>query len=325
MTLGEFDLIRRYFKPLAAGFPGALELGDDAALLAVEAGEQLVVTTDVVVEGVHFLPGDPPADIAAKLLRVNLSDLAAMGAVPLAYTLNTAFPAWIDEPWLAAFAGGLAEDQRAYGIHLAGGDTVSTPGPLTLGVCAFGRVATGRALRRSAAKAGDEIYVSGTIGDAALGLAVLRNAISGDADGFLVERYRRPRPRTTLGPRLVGLARAAIDVSDGLVADLGHVCEESGMSAVLRAAEVPLSDAARAVVAANPGMLTTVLTGGDDYELLFTAPAGAAASLTALAAELGIPLARVGAIVGPGNPPSVSVVDGGGCALNLDSAGFRHF
>ena len=176
-SAGEFGRIDRYLKPLAAGFPGALGLTDDAAVFGIPADRELVITTDALVAGVHFLPDDPPADIAAKLLRVNLSDLAAMAADPLAYSLVTSLPADIGDDWLAAFAAGLAEDQQRYGIHLMGGDSVSTPGPVTLSVTAFGLVPKGQALRRGTAGADDLVFVSGTIGDAALGLRVLQGKL----------------------------------------------------------------------------------------------------------------------------------------------------
>src|SRR5215467_10312150 len=239
---GEFDLIARYFRPLAAGREGALGLPDD------------------------------PADrIARKMLRSNLSDLAAMGAKPLAYFMTCCFPRPLEESWLAGFAAGLAEDQREFGIALMGGDVTATPGPLTLSVTALGTVTPGRELRRSTARAGDLVAVSGSIGDAALGLAVVRGRIPREESlSPLVSRYHLPQPRLALGKRLAGLATACMDVSDGLVGDLGHICEASGLGAAIDAPRVPLSEPARAILAREPRWLKTVLTGGDDYELLFT-------------------------------------------------------
>lgn len=294
----EFSLIARYFAPLAANFPGALGLKDDAALVDVPAGERLVVTVDAVVAGVHFLPDDPPDLIARKLLRVNLSDIAAMGARPVAVLLAAAFPRDTTRDWLDRFASGLAADCRTYGISLIGGDTVATPGPLTLSVTAIGRVARDCELRRSAAQAGDRIYVSGTIGDAALGLKVLKGElrVPEAAAQHLIDRYRLPQPRVDLGCRLAGLAHAALDISDGLCADLAHICEASAVAAVIEAGRVPLSAAARAALAELPELVGAVLGGGDDYELLFTAPPQVEQRLSELSRTLGLPLTAIGYI-----------------------------
>ena len=310
---------------MAKGAPGALGLGDDAAILELEAGENLVVTTDTLVAGVHFLDEDGPDAIARKLLRVNLSDLAAMGAIPVAYTLNCAFPDAVDDAWVEAFAGGLGDDQRRFGIHLVGGDTVAIPGPLTLTVTAFGRVKKGTELRRSAARAGDGVFVSGTIGDAALGLRALQNRLADIAPELrqaLIGRYRLPEPRTALGPRLIGLAHAAIDVSDGLIADLSHICERSGLGATIEAKLVPLSEAAAAAVHSDPALLQAAITGGDDYELLFTAPAEAAEALDRLGGEIGVPLTAIGLI---GDGAGVKVLDASGAEIHLGRQGYTHF
>src|SRR5713101_1677789 len=224
--LGEFERIRRFFAPLAG--PGGLGLLDDAALVEFRSGRQLVVTTDAIVAGVHYLPEDPPALKTRKLLRVNLSDLAAMGARPLHYLLTTALPAELGPEWLARFAQGLDEDQRRFGVDLLGGDSVSTAGPAVLSLTAIGEVMAGKEVRRSSARPDDLIWVSGTIGDAFLGLSLLRGAYSdlmSEHRDYLVRRFRIPDPRTDLGPLLSGLAHAMIDVSDGLLADLGHICE----------------------------------------------------------------------------------------------------
>lgn len=323
---GEFDLIARCFAPLASREPGALGLLDDAALLTVPPGQQLVVTTDAVVAGIHFLPDDPPELVARKLLRVNLSDLAAMGARAVAYTLVTAWPPGADLPWIEAFARGLAEDQDEFGIALVGGDTVSTPGPATFAVTAFGLVDTGKALLRSGAKPGDGIFVTGTIGDAALGLRVLRGEIGGlspEHAAALIDRYRLPRPRLSVGTSLLGLVRAGMDVSDGLLADLGHICETSGVGAVVEASEVPLSDAAQAAIGDDAERLAVVLTGGDDYELLLTAPPSAAGYLADVASQSGVPIRRIGRI--EEGAPEVTVLDNSGAPLVFPIQGFRHF
>ena len=321
--IGEFERIARFFAPLAA--PGALGLTDDVALIDGPDGEEYVLSTDAIVEGVHFLPDDPPDLVARKLLRVNLSDLAGKGAAPVGYLLMTALPRSRDEDWLAAFAAGLAADQSAYGIGLLGGDSTSTEGPATLSATVIGRVARGRAILRSTAKPGDLVYVSGTLGDAALGLLALQGELPGLDSAhraFLADRYRLPQPRLTLGQRLVGVAQATMDVSDGLVGDLGHICETSGVGARIQAAALPLSPATRAVVAAEPARLAAVLGGGDDYELLLTVPAGKAAAIPMLAAETGVPLTHIGRIeAGKG----VTVLDATGKAIPVPVAGYQHF
>ena len=325
--LGEFGRITRFFKPLAAGFPGARGLRDDAAVFGVPEGRELVVTPDAMVAGVHFFPDDAPADIAAKLMRSNLSDLAAMGAEPLAYTLVTALPRGLDESWLEGFAAGLGEEQRQFGIALAGGDSVSTTGPITMSVTAFGLVPTGRALPRWGGRPGDRVFVTGCIGDAALGLEIAygRLDIPDEETGAqLLRRLRRPDPRMTVGPRLIGLASGAMDVSDGLVADLGHLCEESGCAALLRTGMVPLSDAARDAIDGDPARLALAITGGDDYELLFTAPPSARDARAALAAHSGVAITEIGELT-PGLPGEVTVLDGAGASLPLTRRGWDHF
>ena len=347
--IGEFELIQRYLKPLAAGAPGAFDLSDDAALLAPPPGRDLVVTADAMVAGVHFLADDPPDLVARKLLRVNLSDLAAMGAEPTGYLLAASWPESIGqvtgqdtrgptgesedrvedegEPWIAAFAAGLAADQAEFGVVLLGGDTTRTPGPMTLSLTAIGSVPAGRCLRRSTARAGDLVFVSGSIGDGALGLEVLRDGLPRlppEHAADLADRYRLPRPRLALGQRLLaeGLASAALDVSDGLVADLGHIAGTSGLAAVLEAAAVPLSPAAQAALAAEPERLRQAITGGDDYELLFTAAPAQSAALAAVAEALGLPLTRIGAM---SQGQGVRVRDAAGAEMSLEHAGWTHF
>ncbi|PWC33082.1 thiamine-phosphate kinase [Azospirillum sp. TSO35-2] len=329
--LGEFGRITRFFKPLAAGFAGARGLRDDAAVFGVPEGQELVVTTDAMVAGVHFLPDDAPGDIAAKLLRTNLSDLAAMGAAPLAYTLVTALPRGTGEAWLEAFAAGLGADQERFGIGLAGGDSVSTSGPITLSVTAFGLVPAGRALPRWGGRPGDRLFVTGTIGDAALGLQIAFGALDvpdEETRGHLLRRLRRPDPRTTVGPRLIGLASGALDVSDGLVADLGHLCEESGCAGLLRADVVPLSPAARGAIDGDPARLALALTGGDDYELLFSAPPAAREALARLAADSGVAITEIGELLPAGTDAeagAVTVLDTAGAPMALPHRGWDHF
>jgi thiamine-monophosphate kinase len=322
---GEFALIARHFRPLAEDVPGALALADDAALLDPPPGRTLVLAADAMIAGVHFLPEDPPGTIGRKLLRVNLSDLAAMGADPLGYLMTTALPPDMTPDWLDAFARGLKEDQRGFGCGLLGGDTVSTPGPLALSLTVVGSVAPGRALTRAGAREGDLVWVSGTIGDGALGLLALTDRLPALAEAdraALAERYRLPRPRLALGRRLFGLATACLDVSDGLVQDLGHLCRAAGLSAELDAALVPLSAAARAAIAVDPALFARCLTGGDDYELVFTAPGTAAGTLERLAAETGIPLARIGRMI-PAIGTEVRVLREG-TELPLERTGWSH-
>jgi thiamine-monophosphate kinase len=319
MAEGEFEFIARHLRPLATA-RGALDLTDDAALLDPTPGMQLVLAKDAMVAGVHFLEGDPPGQIAQKLVRVNLSDLAAMGAAPLGCLLALARPGGIEEDWLAEFCAGLAADNAEFQIALLGGDTVSTPGPLTLSLTAIGEVPHGAALLRSGGRPGDDVWVSGTLGDAALGLQVLRGEleVAGDARACLVERYRLPQPRLALGQALRGIASAAIDVSDGLVADLGHILEASAAGAELRADQLPLSSAAHDL----PGARDAALAGGDDYELLFTAPVERRAEITALARKLDLSLTRIGSIRAGSD---LSILDARGQKIEVATPGWQHF
>ncbi len=321
--LDEFARIARFFAPLAG--TGALGLTDNVALIDGPPGTQYVLKTDAIVEGVHYLPDDPPMQVAQKLLRVNLSDLAAKGAAPLGYLLTTALPPSHDEAWLEQFCKGLAADQAAYGIFLLGGDTVMTPGPTTLSVAAIGTVAAGRAVLRSGARAGDIVHVSGTIGDAALGVLAAKGqelGIGAAEKAFLVDRFRLPQPRLNLGARLAGLASAMMDISDGLAADFGHLCAASGLGGVIEAARVPLSPATQAALARDPARLATVLGGGDDYELLFTAPAGATPALAAIARETGVAVTAIGRVE---HGTGVRVLDQAGREIALAVKGYEHF
>lgn len=318
---GEFSLIARHFRRLAG--PGSLGLTDDAAVFDPPPGRQLVAAADAMVAGVHFLPDDPPDTVGRKLLRVNLSDLAAMGAAPLGYLLTVALPRGTPEAWIDAFAAGLAADNAAFGVHALGGDTVSTPGPASLSLTILGTVAPGAALLRGGAKPGDRLWVSGTLGDGALGLRVLRGELAPDPDGHLARRYRLPEPRLALGAALAGVATAAMDVSDGLAQDLGHLCRASGCGAVVEAAAVPLSGAFRAALAADPALLALALGGGDDYELLFAAPPGRSAEVLARAAAAGTPVTPIGAFTA--GPPAVSLRGADGAPLPPLPGGWSHF
>lgn len=286
--LDEFTRIARFFKPLASGYGGALGLGDDAALVSVPEGHELVVTADAMVEGVHFLMNQSPESIARRLLRSNLSDLAAMGAVPHAYMLVTSLPQHVAGVWLEAFTRALHEDQHLFSCHLIGGDSVSTKGPITLSITALGLVPVGAALRRTIKKplahaASFDLYVTGTIGDSALGLQLVLDKKVGGLDSadeeYLKQRHLAPTPRLKEGIFLREHALAAIDISDGLVADCEHIAEQSGLEIIINAADIPLSPAAQKALAADPALLETVLTGGEDYELAFVAEPGDAAML----------------------------------------------
>jgi thiamine-monophosphate kinase len=326
----EFALIANHFAPLSRGFPGAYGLRDDAAVIAPSPGCELVVKTDAIIGSIDFPPDEPADLVARKALRVNLSDLAAKGAIPRAYLLDLMLPHPIDEVWIAAVAAGLAHDQAEYGVHLIGGDMSATPGPVTIAVTAIGETPMGRIIRRGGARAGDGIFVTGTIGDASLGFSVLRGRLpelSTEPAAFLIDRYRLPQPRATLGPRLIGVATAALDISDGLVADLRHLCDVSMLSAIIDSPGVPLSDAALAALAADPSMLTTVLTGGDDYEILFTAAPAEAGAIAELARTSGVPITLIGRMIAPSGEArcDVRVLGSDAQPMTLVSEGWTHF
>jgi thiamine-monophosphate kinase len=311
----EFALIARHFRPLAG--PGALELQDDAAVLTPPPGRDLVLTADAMVAGVHFLPDDPPDLVGRKLLRVNLSDLAAKGATPIGYLMTVSTPRATPDAWFAGFASGLAQDQREYGVSLLGGDTTSTPGPISLSLTILGHVAPGQAVHRAGARPGDSIWVTGTIGDGALGLAVARGKLQ-DPSGYLFSRYQLPQPR--VGLAIAGIASAGMDVSDGLVQDLGHLCRAGGLAAEIDASLIPLSEPARV---AGPDWLATCLTGGDDYELLLAVPPAREAALRRGAQTAGLPVARIGGFCS--GPPSVTVRGPDGQPMTLPTGGWSHF
>lgn len=281
-------------------------------------GEEFAISTDTMVENVHFLPDDPPETLGRKLLRCNLSDLAAMGARPHAYTLNVTVPCGgkHDENWFAAFSRGLADDQKHYGVHLIGGDTTSISGPLVLSATVFGLLRHNTALRRNTARPGDDIWVTGTIGDAALGLLVLQGKLQ-DPSGFLVERYRLPRPRT--GLYLHGIVSAAMDISDGLIQDCGHIAAESGVQLVLETQAVPTSAAADTL---GQEWLMRRLCGGDDYELLLTCAPERSEALQAACQIADIPIHRVGTVrAGSGT----RVLDAQGFEIIPEQGGWQHF
>ena len=323
---GEFETIARLFRPLAEGAPEARALADDVAVLPPRPGFDLVVTQDAMVEGVHFLPDDPLDTVAKKLLRVNLSDLAAKGAEPYGYLLTTAWSPRCGWAEREAFARGLAEDQARYGIRLFGGDTVATPGPLTLSLTALGFAPHGRALSRSGARPGEVVLVTGTIGDGCLGLRALSGGI-GDLEPehrqALAGRYRLPEPRTTLAGLLREHATASADISDGLVADAGHIAEVSGVGIVLDLERTPLSRAAQAWLGRQgdqPAALAELASGGDDYEVVFTASPERLEALQHAAAGSGTALTVVGRVVEGGGVEARFQ----GAPLAVGSGGWRH-
>lgn len=323
MPSGEDDLIVRYFKPIATD-PGALGLADDAAILKV-GGDDLVITTDAIVEGVHFLSGDPPETVARKALRVNLSDLAAKGAAPAGFVMSLALRN-ADEGWLASFARGLSDDATGLGCPLLGGDTVATPGPLTISITAFGRVPPGEMILRNRAEPGDRIVVSGTIGDASLGLAILTGKVAvGDSAvrEMLLGRYRMPQPRIALAESVRKFARAAMDVSDGLAGDLAKLCAASGVSAVIDAGSVPLSDAARGLMEQGRTCLESVVSGGDDYEILCTIAETSFGDFARSARSVGVAVTSIGTIVAGNMLPKWLDAEGGEIALPRLS--YSHF
>jgi thiamine-monophosphate kinase len=298
----EDHLIAKYFRPLATA-PGAFGLEDDAAIITPPPGCDLVLTTDGVIAGVHFFPHDPPGLIARKVLRMNLSDLAAKGARPVGFLLSIALPPPIDEKWVAAFADGLGADAEHYGCPLLGGDTDHTPGPLAVTVAAFGTVPQGKMVRRTTVKVGDVVAVTGTIGDAALGLLRHKDNIldkrwvlSVEESDYLKLRYLLPEPRNALAEAVLSCASAAMDVSDGLVGDLAKLCRASGVAAEIDVARVPLSDAAQTALAADPTLIETILTGGDDYEILLTLPPQRLDAFRAAAQKADVEVTEIGRV-----------------------------
>ena len=322
-------MIGRYFKPLATA-PGELGLSDDTAFYTPPEGHDLVLTADAIVSGIHFLPDDPPETVARKALRVNLSDLAAKGAHPAGCLLTLALPDGAVEEWLPAFASGLQSDCDLFVCPLYGGDTVRTEGPLWLSVTAVGILPRGTMVRRAGAKPGDRIVATGTIGDAALGLRMLRDldligqwSLSDDEAAHLAGRYRVPQPRNALADAVRAFASAAMDISDGLVGDLGKLCNVSGVSAWIEALSLPLSAAAGNALAVDPGLIEAIATGGDDYEILAAIPAERLPAFRELASAAAIPVTEIGEIVA-GHAP-VQVFGADGTALTFVRGSFSHF
>ena len=320
----EDDLIARYFAPIAG--PAGLGLRDDAALLRPPPGRDLVLTTDALVAGVHFFADDPPDAIARKALRVNLSDLAAKGAEPVGFLLDLGLPGDWTADWLAAFAAGLGEDAATYGCPLLGGDTVKTPGPLTLAITALGAVEPGCMPPRFGVKPGDRLYISGSIGDAALGLRLRlgQGPALEEADRrHLLERYLLPQPRLALAAAMARHANAGMDVSDGFVGDLSKMLRVSGVTARVDLARLPLSPAAAAAIAAEPSLFAIAATGGDDYELLAAVAPKSCAAFEAAAASAGVAATCVGEAFAGGQAPYF--LDRDGREATFPSGAFSHF
>lgn len=320
----EDDLIALYFAPLAGA--AGLGLNDDVALLAPPVGRDLVLTTDALVGGVHFFADDPAGAIARKALRVNLSDLAAKGAEPIGFLLNLALPSDWTAPWLEAFASGLGEDATLYGCPLLGGDTVKTPGPLTLAITALGAVEAGRMAARTGVRAGDRLYVSGTIGDAALGLRLRLGQgpeLAEPHGRHLLSRYLLPQPRLALAPAMAAHAHAGMDVSDGFVGDLAKMLRVSGVTACVDLARLPLSPAAAAAIAADPALFEIAATGGDDYEILAAVAPNESAGFEAAAAAAGVAATLIGEAFAGAGPPRFIGRDGRETAFARGA--FSHF
>jgi thiamine-monophosphate kinase len=320
--MDEFDLIRRYFAPLATS-PGADGLRDDVAEIArLENGMGLIATKDAIVEGIHFLPDDPLGTVAQKLVRVNVSDIVAKGGKPDAALLALVWPKGRLHEQLGDFSRALGADLARWGAHLVGGDTTSTDGPLTLTLTLLGKVGPRGPVRRSGAKAGDDVWVTGTIGDGWLGLKAATGgfgALSAEARNLLVSKYRVPEPpRLPLADLVAAHASGSIDVSDGLVADAGHVAEASGVKLVIEAARVPLSAVAEGYLTNAKADLRALLTGGDDYQTLFTAPASARPPIDASGLAT-----RIGQV---GQGAGVIVLDTAGNPVDFEGfRGWRHF
>ncbi|MFT5574844.1 MAG: thiamine-monophosphate kinase [Bermanella sp.] len=315
MALSEFDLIRRYFAPFKTSASVVTGIGDDCAVLSLSPGYELCTSIDTLVEDVHFPAQTDPQGLGWRCLAAAVSDLAACGAKPLGFCLAITLPA-VDEPWLASFANGLASAADHFNIPLVGGDT--TRGPLTLSLQVFGEVASGAALLRSAAQAGDQVWITGCLGDARAALDFIDQAAAGNV---FYDSYYYPQPPVQFAPSLIGLAHAAIDISDGLLADLGHILTASAVGADIQLDDIPLSAALRGGYPLKQAQ-TYALTGGDDYQLCFTAPPRLTGTLRALAQEQGIALTSVGSI---SEWRGLRCLSAAGEPLTFDQPGYRHF
>ncbi|MCZ4280135.1 thiamine-phosphate kinase [Kiloniella laminariae] len=328
MEKSEFDLIKSYFAPLASGYEEAFDLLNDAALISEKPQASTVVTMDTLIAGVHFLMSDPAGDIARKCLRVNLSDLAAMGAAAFGYSLSMAYNSQIDVGWVKEFTTALGEDQQRFSCHLIGGDTVVTPGPLTITITCFGSVARHQCLKRNTAEVGEDVWVSGDLGDSAAGLKLLNKELDvsdAEARAQLIHRYRVPEPRCDLGIELLqnAISRTAMDVSDGLLADLGHIARASNIAVELYEDKIPRSAAFSALMSSSPDLgLALAVTGGDDYEIVFTSDPAQEQAIQELSRKLSLKLSKIGKVV---SGHGVRLICRNGKTFLPTKAGWTHF
>jgi len=320
--MNEFEMIQQYFLPLTMGRKEAEGLQDDAAILDIPEGYDLVISSDTLNGGTHFLKKETPAHIAHKALRVNLSDMAAMGAQPLCYQMNLAFSQFPDEEWVKGFSAALLSDNEAFGVFCSGGDTTVAEGPLLVSITVTGLVPKGQAVKRSTAQAGDLVVLTGPIGQAAVGVKILLDVLEIENSEAFLEAAHKPTPRTTISDEICKYARAAVDVSDGLIADLGHVCQTSGVSATLELAKIPFTDETKALVDANVIAYEDLLTGGDDYEIAMAVAPENIDAFTAEAAAKGVGLSVVGVFK---DGQGLEVVDENAEALAFKRPGWTHF
>ena len=327
MGLDEFDRIKKYFKPLASAERGSLDLLEDAAVLPIGSASELVISTDALVEGIHYVGDEDASLIAQKSLRTNLSDMAAMGAAPWAYTLSLILDPLKKcsaDQWLDSFVAGLQIDQNKYDVRLIGGDSVVGAGPTVISITIIGKLNNKGPLVRSGALQNDDVYVSGTIGDSAAGLQVIKGSLDFldlSDQIYLKNRYYLPQPRVALGSALVGLASAAMDVSDGLIQDMGHLCSASGLAAVINWPNVPLSPPVITLLESKSISISAIINGGDDYELLFTAPSILRPDIEELSKKTEVPLTRIGYMT---EGADVLLMDKENQLISLAGAGFKH-
>lgn len=319
----EFDIIAKYFQPLTNGCHESLSLKDDAAIIPCDTSN-LVITQDTIIESVHFLPQDTASDVAKKLLRVNLSDLAAMGATPLYYMLAMSLPKSIDEKWIEHFSASMQDDIKLFGGSLIGGDTTSHDGKITLTLTAIGKCPDNKALKRSTAKTGDLIFVTGTIGDSFLGLQILKQELPtlSENEKFLSNRYKIPQPRLDISQSIIDIATSAADISDGLISDLEHICSASNVGATINIDAIPLSKAAKNIISKGAFNISQLATGGDDYELIFTANTQNSCRLKQISQDLNIKITEIGKIT---NESGVTTLNNQDSPINTGVSGYNHF